>query len=208
MGKKTQKNKEFWDTVHDIKKMTEPYLKQNKGHFIQAPGKKKQKGLKMPLPILKGMRSNIIQTIKKEKQDKLDNNIQYQSDLKTKDVNFLNKINNQKNQSQYLKNKYKFKDLKSKSIGKYQNGAIQLSQRDIKVIMIYVIQIIYKKKQTHQFQLIQLYLQSNLFSILSYIHILFAVLCCIYSKYLNNYQDIFEILLGLLFAINKNLISN
>lgn len=41
MGKKRRQQSDFWDTVHDIKRLTQPHLQQNKKHFIDKPGKKK-----------------------------------------------------------------------------------------------------------------------------------------------------------------------
>lgn len=41
MPKKRRQQSDFWDTVHDIKKLTQPHLSHNKKHFIEKPGKKK-----------------------------------------------------------------------------------------------------------------------------------------------------------------------
>lgn len=51
-----------------------------------------EKGRKIPLPLLTTIRKKHIETYKKEKEIKKVHDIQYDSQLRTKDVHFLDKL--------------------------------------------------------------------------------------------------------------------
>ncbi|CAD8100398.1 unnamed protein product [Paramecium sonneborni] len=129
MPKKRRQQSDFWDTVHDIKKLTQPYQTHHKKHFIEKPGKKKQKGQNMPLPILNGIRKKYISDVKQEQEHNIEHNIQYRSDMK-KDSTLLKTIKQKKNSFQ--KNQYKFKNMKAKGAGKFENGALKFSNKELK----------------------------------------------------------------------------
>ena len=86
--------------------------------------------------MLTGIRKKIIQKYKKEKEQLRNENIQYSSSQKFTNVQFLDKKLNKnydKDQS-FIKNKFKYEDLKSKQIGKYQPGILTFSKQEIERI--------------------------------------------------------------------------
>ncbi len=74
----------------------------------------------------------MVQNYKREKERALTENIQYDSQMKFHDKKFMEKkVIRQKNSS-FLKNKYKYKDMKSRQFGKFKNGMLQLTSKDVK----------------------------------------------------------------------------
>ena len=84
--------------------------------------------------MLKGIRKKVIQNYKKEKERALTENIQYDSIQRFNDKKFLEKKLKKDRNSQFMKNKYKFKDMKSKSLGQYKGGVLNISKNDFKKI--------------------------------------------------------------------------
>ena len=84
--------------------------------------------------MLKGIRKRVISDFKKEKERALTENIQYDSLQKFNDKKFLQKkIQRTKNKS-FLKNRYKYKDMKSKQLGKFKEGVLNLSKKNLYTI--------------------------------------------------------------------------
>ncbi|EAR83970.2 hypothetical protein TTHERM_00773800 (macronuclear) [Tetrahymena thermophila SB210] len=131
---KKRSNNQFWNTIQEIRKMTNDHMNQKeKKHFAASEKGMKQKGQKMPLKMLQGIRSKIIDTYKKQKERAITENIQYDSVQRFHDTKFLEKhINKKKQKSEYLKNNYKYKDMKSKQFGDFKGGVLNVSSKDLK----------------------------------------------------------------------------
>jgi hypothetical protein len=86
--------------------------------FKQSTNGIKTKGTKMPINHLKGIRNKVLDNYRKEKDRSLTENIQYESISKFHDKKFLEKKIKKTTKNNFQKNRYRFKDLKSKSFGK------------------------------------------------------------------------------------------
>ncbi len=85
----------------------------------------------MPIGMLKGIRKNIIEKYKVEKERKRTENIQYDSNLKFQDKKFIDKKIKKDKDNHFLKNKYKYEGMKSKPLGSFKNGVLKLTKRDV-----------------------------------------------------------------------------
>jgi hypothetical protein len=85
----------------------------------------------MPIGMLKGIRKNIIEKYKVEKERTRTENIQYDSNLKFQDKKFIDKKIKKDKGNHFLKNKYKYEGMKSKPIGLFKNGVLKLTKRDV-----------------------------------------------------------------------------
>ena len=87
----------------------------------------------MPLKMLTGIRKKVIDNYKQEKSRKLNEDIQYDSLAKIRDFKFIEKkLQEKKNKNNFMKNKYKFKDMKSKGFGNFKDGVLHINDREAK----------------------------------------------------------------------------
>lgn len=83
--------------------------------------------------MLNGIRKKIKKEFEEKEKQKIQENVQYNSSEKYRGLEFLKKQkNNQK--STFLKNKYKYKEMRSKQMGKYKDGALTFSKSEINKI--------------------------------------------------------------------------
>lgn len=80
--------------------------------------------------MLTGIRKAVLDRYKKEKERSLTENIQYDSISRFNDRKFLDKKIKKVGKSSYMKQKYKYKDMKSKQLGKFKDGILNLSKKD------------------------------------------------------------------------------
>jgi len=94
----------------------------------------KQKGPKMPIKMLSGIRKKIVKEYEQKQKQNFQENIQYNSSEKYHDLGFLKRKlqeDKSKNTQNFLKNKYKYKDMHSKQLGNFKNGTLTLSKSEI-----------------------------------------------------------------------------
>ena len=86
--------------------------------------------------MLTGIRKKIIKDYEEKKKQNFQENIQYSSSEKFHDLGFLAKKTQEKQSSNYkfLKNKYKYKDMRSKQLGSFKGGTLTLSKNEISKI--------------------------------------------------------------------------
>lgn len=83
--------------------------------------------------MLNGIRKKIKKEFEEKEKQKIQENVQYNSSEKYRGLEFLkNQKNSQK--SAFLKNKYKYKEMRSKQMGKYKDGALKFSKAEISKI--------------------------------------------------------------------------
>lgn len=82
--------------------------------------------------MLSGIRKSVLEKYKKEKERSINENIQYDSISRFTDRKFLDKKIKKVSKGQYMKEKYKFKDMKSKSFGNFKNGVLNITKQDYK----------------------------------------------------------------------------
>lgn len=80
---------------------------------------------------LQGRRKKVIERYQNEKKRAQEQNIQYDSSSTLLNSNFLKNV---KEKHQFVKNKYKFNEVKSNSLGHYSKGVLTLSKFDLKRI--------------------------------------------------------------------------
>ena len=110
--------------------------KKEKAFFNLQSGPQKSKGPKMPLPMLQGIRKKIVKDYEIKQKQNLQENIQYSSSEKFHDLGFLKKKTQQKQTSnnKFMRNKYKYKDMRSKQLGNFKDGTLTISKNQIKKI--------------------------------------------------------------------------
>ena len=97
----------------------------------------KQKGPKMPIQMLTGIRKKIVKDYEQKQKQNFQENVQYNSSQKYHDLGFLKKKTEQNKSNKtenFVKNKYKYKEMHSKQIGTFKNGTLTLSKSDISKI--------------------------------------------------------------------------
>lgn len=79
--------------------------------------------------MLSGIRKKIKKEFKEKETQNYQENIQYNSSEKYRNLGFLKKDNAQK--TIFQKNKYKYNDMRSKQMGSFKDGTLTFSKKEI-----------------------------------------------------------------------------
>ncbi|KRX05896.1 hypothetical protein PPERSA_03833 [Pseudocohnilembus persalinus] len=130
---KKRSDNPFWSAIQDVRKLTKDFNNdKEKKLFNEGSNKVKQKGQKMPVKMLSGIRKKVLSDYKNEKERSLTEQVQYHSLQKFNDKKFLDKKIKKHKKSDFQKNQYKYSGMKSSSFGKFKGGVLQVSKNQIK----------------------------------------------------------------------------
>ena len=137
--RKPHVNPDFEETLQQIKHLTRDKKGDNSQKFFKFQSTTKDKNQKMPLKMLTGLRKKIISKYQADKQTAKEENVQHDSSNVVNSYSFVeNFLKNKKKRKvteDFNKNKYKFKELKTKKVGNFKNGQMTFSKKDLKKLL-------------------------------------------------------------------------
>eukprot|EP01017_Pseudomicrothorax_dubius_P020570 TRINITY_DN2239_c0_g3_i1.p1 TRINITY_DN2239_c0_g3~~TRINITY_DN2239_c0_g3_i1.p1 ORF type:complete len:141 (-),score=33.69 TRINITY_DN2239_c0_g3_i1:133-555(-) len=135
MGKKSKSTNDFWNTVKDTRQLLRNSMSEKEKHSIDnSRGRVKEKGQKMPIKFLNGIRKKRIQKFKEQTEQNRLGQVFYDSSSQKVDVGFQTR----KNVKERLKrrkggdNSYRYKGVGKRKFGKEQDGLLVIRKKDLK----------------------------------------------------------------------------
>ena len=122
-----KKNNLYTQTRDQIKKLTSGATNINERRTMGLD----KKNPKIHFSHLQGRRKKVIDRYQQQKSRAKEENIQYDSSSTLLNARFLSQI---KQKHDFVKNKYKYSEVRSSSVGHYKQGVLSLSKFDLEKI--------------------------------------------------------------------------